>query len=136
MIIRKSTKEDYLSIVRSIQNKRIDYISPALIKHDIELNRQFVMVDNNNKIIAMLSLVYEPNFHYYAMKRLCVPNKKNNGKGYAQQIMKYVAEQAPGKVGSTPWIDNKAMNRILPKLGFTLEYIFNEKWCFYSKNNA
>lgn len=133
MTIRKSTEKDYISIVRSIQNKKIGYITPNLIKKDIEMGRQYIMVDDFGKIIAMLSLVYEPNFNYYSMKRLCVPNKKNGGKGYATMMLDYVSHQTTAKVGCTPWADNKAMRQILTKLGFTLEYIFDGKWCFYSK---
>ena len=133
MTIRKSTMEDYLSIARSIQNKKLSYITPTLIKQDIQLGRQYVMTNDRNKIIAICSLVYEPNYKYYAIKRLCIPNKKNCGKGYAQAMLEYMIKQPSAKVGCTPWSDNKAMIKMLTRLGFTLEYIFNEKWCFYSK---
>ena len=132
MEIRKATNNDYIRIVRSIQNKKIDYITPAHVKEDIANNRQFVMVDNE-KVVAILSLVYDTNYNYYAMKRLCVMNKKNQGKGFAKAMLAYVSKQTTEKVGCTPWIDNGAMRHTLEKLGFGLEYIFEKKWCFYSK---
>ena len=133
MEIRRAINSDYIKIVRAIQNKGIEYITPAHVKEDISLGRQFVMIDNN-KVIAILSLVYDAEYGYFAMKRLCVTNRKNNGKGYAQMMLKVVSGQASGKVGCTPCKDNGAMCHTLEKLGFSLEYIFSEKWCFYSKN--
>ena len=134
MEIRKAINADYIKIVRAIQNKGIEYITPAHVKEDISLGRQFVMMDNN-KVIAILSLVYDAEYGYFAMKRLCITNKQNRGKGYAQMMLEYISTQVRGKVGCTPWIDNGAMRHTLEKLGFSLEYIFAEKWCFYSKNN-
>lgn len=134
MEIRRAVNADYIKIVRAIQNKGIEYITPAHVREDISLGRQFVMMDDNGKVIAILSLVYDAQYGYFAMKRLCVTNRKNNGKGYAQMMLKVVSGQASGKVGCTPWIDNGAMRHTLEKLGFSLEYIFAEKWCFYSKN--
>ena len=134
MEIRRAINADYIKIVRAIRNKGIEYITPAHVKEDISLGRQFVMMDNN-KVVAILSLVYDAEYGYFAMKRLCVTNKQNRGKGYAQMMLKHVSAQANGKVGCTPWIDNGAMRHTLEKLGFSLEYVFAEKWCFYSKNN-
>lgn len=134
MEIRKAIDSDYIKIVRTIQNKKIDFITPAHVKKDISLGQQFIMVDNN-KVIAILSLVYDANYNYFAMRRLCIPNKRNNGKGYAKMMIEYVSSQANGKVGGTPWVDNLVARHLLEKLGFSLEYIFAEKWCFYSKNN-
>ena len=134
MEIRRAINADYIKIVRAIQNKGIEYITPAHVREDIALGRQFVMMDNN-KVVAILSLVYDAEFGYFAMKRLCVTNKQNKGKGYAQMMLKHVSAEVNGKVGCTPWVDNGAMRHTLEKLGFSLEYVFAEKWCFYSKNN-
>jgi len=131
-MIRKSTSDDYIKIIRSIQNKKLDYLTPLHVKNDIENQNQYVL-EENGKIVCILSLVYDSQNQYYAMKRLCIPNKKNKGHGYAETILQYVAAQAPGKVGCTPWIDNIIMRHILEKIGFKLEYIFNEKWCYYSR---
>lgn len=136
MKIRKANQNDYIHIVRSIQNKKISYITAAHIKEDINNGRQYVMTDDNEKVIAILSIIYDNDYHYYAMKRLCVPNKKNRGKGYAKEMIQFVSNSVNDKVGCTPWIENAAVRHTLEKLGFHLEYIFSEKWCFYSKEQA
>lgn len=132
MEIRKATQADLIHIIRAIQNKRIGYITPAHAREDVKSGRQFIMVENG-KVVAILSLVYDQEHGYFAMKRLLIPNRKNCGKGYAQEMIRFVSAQAQGKVGCTPWADNHAMRHTLEKLGFSLEYIFSEKWCFYSK---
>ena len=81
----------------------------------------------------MISLVWDSEYGYYAMKRLCIPNKRNSGKGFAQMMVKYICSSVQGKVGCTPWSSNTPMRHLLEKQGFMLEYIFSEKWCFYSK---
>ncbi len=134
MEIRKATEADYIKVVRSVQCKKIAYITPSHVRQDIQNEQQFIMVEGT-KLIAMLSLVYDPVHKYYAMKRLCVPNKRNQGKGYAVQMIQYVSSLVDGKVGCTPWVDNLAVRHTLEKLGFKYEYTFDEVWCFYSKEN-
>ena len=131
MQIRKGTPSDYIHIVRSIQNKHIEYITPQHIKEDIN-NERLYLLEENNKIIGSISLVYDSQYKYYAMKRLCIYNKKNCGKGYAYMLLAYLTN-TQNKIGCTPWINNEAMKHMLSKLGYKLQYIFNEKWCFYLK---
>ena len=131
-MIRKATAHDYKKIATALYNKKIPYITAAHSKEDIENNRQYV-IEEKGKIIAIVSIVYDAQYNYYAIKRLCVLNKKNNGKGYAFQLLSYCATLSFPKIGCTPWSDNQAMRHMLNKLNFKLEYIFNEKWCFYSK---
>ena len=133
MEIRKATRADLKAIINGVRVKGLDYITPAHVREDIAQDRQFVLVDNG-KIVAILSLVKDQTFNYFAMKRLLILNKKNCGKGYAQMLLQYVSTQVSGKVGCTPWINNKAMRHTLEKLGFSLEYVFEKKWCFYSKS--
>lgn len=135
MEIRKACNSDYVKIIRAIQNKGIAYITPKHIREDIDKNRQYVMIDKG-KVISILSLVYDSKYDYYAMKRLCVTNRKNHGKGYAQKMIETISNSVNGKVGCTPWADNAPMRHTLEKLGFRLEYVFREKWCFYSKRSA
>jgi RimJ/RimL family protein N-acetyltransferase len=130
--IRKANFSDYIKIVRSIQNKNISYITPAHVREDIKHNRQFVMCENG-KVVGILSLVWDNDYNYFAMKRLCITNRKNQGKGYAQMLLSYVSSTVSGKVGATPWSSNAPMCHTLEKLGFRLEYVFSEQWCFYSK---
>lgn len=132
MECRKATTDDYIRIVRSIQNKHISFLTPSHVKEDIALDRQYV-IEEQGKIIAILSAVYDNDYHYTALKRMCVPNRKNHGKHLATILTKYVSEQIEGKVGCTPWVDNTATRHILESLGFSLEYIFNDVWCFYAK---
>ncbi len=132
--IRKANSADYVRIVRSIQNKKIPYITPSHVREDIKHNRQFVACENG-KIIGILSLIWDSCYNYFAMKRLCITNKKNQGKGYAQKLMSFVSSTVNGKVGCTPWSDNAPMCHTLEKLGFSLEYTFSEHWSFYSKQN-
>lgn len=131
-MIRKATAHDYKKIAMALYNKKIPYITAAHSKEDIENNRQYV-IEEEGKIIAIVSIVYDAQYNYYAIKRLCVLNKKNNGKGYAFQLLSYCATLPLPKIGCTPWNDNQAMRHMLNKLNFKLEYIFDEKWCFYSK---
>ena len=133
MTIRKATTADYIHIVRSIQNKKLDYFNASHVRADIDAGRCYVAEDNG-RLTASLSLVYDATYNYHAMKRLSVFNKKNNGKGLAAKMIAYVVSECKGsKIGCTPWTDNTAMRHILEKQGFKCEYIFAEKWCFYSK---
>ena len=131
-MIRKATAHDYKSIAMALNNKKIPYITAAHAHEDIKNNRQYVL-EENGKIIGIISIVYDSQYKYYAMKRLCILNKKNNGKGYAFQLLSYCAALPYTKIGCTPWTDNEPMKHMLTKLNFQLEYIFNDKWCFYSK---
>lgn len=131
MMIRKSTIADMNAIMSAVIAKQIAYITADHVVADIENARQFVMIENGEPI-AIVSIVHDTDFNYYTMKRLCVLNQSYHGVAY--QMINHVAEQMHGeKIGCTPWEDNLAMKHILEKLGFTLEYKFAEKWCFYSK---
>ena len=79
-MIRKATAHDYKKIAMALYNKKIPYITTAHSKEDIKNNRQYV-IEEEGKIIAIVSIVYDAQYNYYAIKRLCVLNKKNNGKG-------------------------------------------------------
>lgn len=130
MKIRRAKNSDFAAI-NLILKSDIDYITPRHIGNDIKEKRLFVGIENEN-VIAILSLVPEMEYHYTAMKRLLVA-EGYHGKGYAQQMIDYMSKQTKGVIGCTPWIDNAAMRHTLEKLNFHLEYIFNEKWCFYVK---
>lgn len=133
MTIRKATTADYIHIVRSIQNKKLDYFNATHVRADIECGRCYV-AEEQGKLIASMSLVYDATHNYHAMKRLSVFSKKNNGRGLASMLIAHLVSECKGsKIGCTPWTDNTAMHHILEKQGFKCEYIFAEKWCFYSK---
>lgn len=134
MEIRKATKNDYIHLVRATQNKRLEYLTAAHIKDDITNCRCYIAVENE-KPIAMISLVYDKTYNYNAMKRLCVFRKENRGRGITKYLISYLmANVAPDPIGCTPWEDNIVMRHILEEMGFELQYIFSEKWCFYLKD--
>ena len=130
MEIRLATIND-MEEVRTI-NTNIPYISSVLLMSDIQAGHLYIGVEAG-KIISTCAAVSEPYYNYTAMKRLYVdPNCR--GKRYAQQMIEHISEQYnKEKIGATPWVTNVAMRHMLEKEGFTLEYIFNKKWCFYSK---
>lgn len=130
MEIRKATMSDYVSICRSLQNKKIDYQTPKHAKADIQKQAMYVLVDNG-KILAQCSLIEEPAHNYTAIKRLCIYNKKNCGKGIAEQFIKFFVQNAETQLGCTPWEDNGAMRHLLEKNGFTFRYTFLGCYCFY-----
>lgn len=130
MIIRRAKSTDFAAI-NLILKSEINYITLRHVEEDIKQKRLFVGIEDGN-IIAILSLVPEIEYNYTAMKRLLVA-EDYKGHGYAQQMINYVSRQVKGKVGCTPWTDNAAMRHMLEKLDFHLEYIFNEKWCYYAK---
>ena len=130
MYIRKATAQDQLSIIRSLQNKHIEYNTPSHIKTDIARGRLFVAIENN-KIVAQCALVEEPTYHYTALKRLCIYNKKNYGKGIANQFIQFFIETTNCALGATPWTDNGAMAHLLTKYGFTHQYTFMGNYEFY-----
>ena len=133
MIIRYATKEDTLHIIRSIQNKRMDYNTCEDVKHDIELGRLIIAVENN-KILGSVAVVYKAHRGYHAIMRLCVYNKKNKGKGIASALIDFVISLNLGVYGVTPWSDNAAIIHILVKRGFVYQYTFKENYNFYKKS--
>lgn len=131
MEIRLANKNDISKVSLILKSYDISYITIEHFREDVKFNRQFIMTENEN-IIAILSLVYDNQYNYYAMKRLLVTNEYK-GKGYARIMLNYVSQKAQGKVGCTPWTNNAAMRHLLETLNFHLEYIFDNKWCYYVK---
>ena len=87
----------------------------------------------NNKILGQCALVYEPNYSYYAIKRLVVYNKKNCGRGIAERFIKYLSNNTSSEIGCTPWSDNLAMKKLLLRNGFKYQYTFLENYEFFKK---
>lgn len=132
MRIRVATPSDYRWIKRVIGRKQLSYCTGAHIKEDFIWNRLYCVYEGD-KVLATFSLVYDWRFDYLAIKRLCVLNKKNEGKGIARFAIHSILPYLRGKVGVTPWEDNIAMRKILEAEGFKLEYKFDGHWCFYAK---
>ena len=133
MEIRFATLEDTLSIVRSLQNKHINYNTPAMVKEDIKNHRLVIAIDNN-KIVGQIALVYEPNYAYTSLKRLCVYNNKNRGKGIASALVQFVCETVNTPLGASPWTENTACINLFKKFGFKYQYTYLENYNFYLKN--
>lgn len=134
MELRKAkTVEEVQKIERAVALKKLPYCTSAQIASDYYAYNRLYVVTEGEKVLATLSLVEEPEYGYMAVKRLCILNKKNRGKGIARFALHEIQKMVKGKIGGTPWIDNTPVCHIFETEGFTLQYVFNEKWCFYVK---
>lgn len=124
--------KDVSKVCNAVKKKGIAFIMPDMIIDD-HFHRRLFVVKEGQKVLATLSLVPEPEYHYIAIKRLCILNKKNCGKGIARFAIQEAQKKVRGKIGCTPWTGNDKMRHLVETEGFKLEYIFNEHWCFYSK---
>lgn len=132
MNVRKATTEDTLHIVRSLQNKHISYNSVEQAKNDIK-NGNLYIAEKDGKILGSVVVAYKEHRNYNAILRLCVYNKKNEGKGIAGALVDYVLSLGLGDYGATPWNTNPAMIHIFKKRGFVFQYAFKNNYQFYKK---
>ena len=132
MELRRATHKDLMKVINALRHKDITYITKELVDLDYRKQRLYVVVENE-KVLATVSLVPEPQYHYTAIKRLCICNKKNQGKGIARFAIQELMKVVDDKIGATPWDANFGMCHLLESEGFKLEYKFNVCWCFYSK---
>ena len=132
MELRKAEMMDWVRVFNALCRKNIPFCTPSQVFEDFRQDREYVVVENG-KVLATVSLVEEPHYGYIAIKQLCILNKKNCGKGIARFAIHEVQKIVMGKIGATPWDDNLPMKHLLETEGFHLEYVFSEKWCFYSK---
>ena len=127
-MIRKANIHDYTKLYIMIRQEKIPYITADKVYKDIA-NKECYIIENNGAIKAICSLVSCPSYHNYAIKRLCVFDKKQ---GYGSQLINYLAnKRANLPIICTPWEDNIVMRKILEHNNFKLKYIFNYKWCMY-----
>ena len=133
MRIRVATQSDYRWIMNAVCRKQLPFCTCNHIKDDFTWGRLYCVYEED-KVLATFSLVYDYDYDYLAIKRMCILNKKNEHKGIARfathEILKYIHNC---KVGATPWEDNTAVRHILEAEGFKMEYKFDGHWCFYSK---
>lgn len=133
MRIRLATQTDVYKIRNAVRRKNLLYCTPYQIAEDFTYGRLYCVYEGD-KVLGTFSLVYDEQWKYVAIKRLCILNKKNQGKGIARfaihEILRYLHNC---KVGATPWEDNTAVRHILEAEGFKMEYKFMGHWCFYSK---
>ena len=134
MEFRKASRKDLMKVCRAIGYKtNLPYIRVEDAMSDFLHDRLYVVAEGE-KVFATVSLVPEPNYGDTAIKRLCILNKRNCGRGVASLAVREFLKVVKGKVGATPWTDNIAMRNILESNGFTLQYIFEERWCYYAKD--
>ena len=132
MKIRLATQTDVYKIRNAVRRKNLLYCTPYQIADDFT-NKRLYCVYEGDKVLVTLSLVPEPDYGYTAVKRLCILNKKNQGKGIARFALHEIQRMVSGRIGATPWEDNTAVRHILETEGFKMEYKFMGHWCFYSK---
>lgn len=133
MELRKANRKDIMKVCRAIGYKtNLPYIRVEDAMSDF-LHERIYVVAEGEKVFATLSLVEEPEYGYTAVKRLCILNKKNQGKGIARFALHEIQKVVSGRIGATPWTDNGAVRHILEMEGFVLQYVFNERWCYYAK---
>ena len=123
---------DWVRVFNALCRKNIPFCTPTQVFIDFQNEREYVVVEGS-KVLATISIVEEPEYGYTALKRMCILNKKNQGKGIARFALQEVQKVVQGRIGGTPWIDNAPARHLFESEGFTLQYIFNEKWCFYVK---
>lgn len=134
MELRKANLYEVRNVARMVSRKHFDYITVNHLVRDYNNNQLYVVVEGE-KILAIASLVPEPDYEYIAIKRLCVLNKGNCGKGIGSFAVRELSKVVSGeRVGATPWTDNIAMRNLLESEGYQLQYVFNERWCFYAKD--
>lgn len=132
MIIRQATEKDIIRIIRAIQNKHMNYNTPAHVREDIK-NKYLFVAEENNKLLGSVAVFYKNHRNYYAITRVCVYSKKSRGKGVASSLIRYILSLNLGAYGVTPWNDNPIMCHILEKNGFVYQYTFKENYCFYKR---
>lgn len=132
MELRKANLNEAQKLAQVVGRKHLDYITTHHLVWDYNHSQLYVVVEND-KVLAIVSLVPEPDYGYIAIKRLCILNKKNQGKGIARFALHEIQRMVSGRIGATPWEDNTAVRHILEAEGFKMEYKFMGHWCFYSK---
>lgn len=131
MEVRFAIPADKFYVVRGLQNKHMDFNTPAHAKDDI-INGRLLVAVMDGKIVGSLAVV-ETTHGYYGLKRGCVYNKRNKGKGIMSALFDYAISLNLGDYGCTPWADNEPMMRLLAKRGFQYEKTVCEKYLVFIK---
>lgn len=133
MTIRFATNADTIRIIRAIQNKHMDYNTPADVREDVK-NGCLLVAEENGKLLGSVAVFYKPHRRYHAITRMCVYSKKSQGKGVASALIDSVLALGFDTLGATPWDENPCMCHILEKRGFVYQYTFNTHYKFYKKS--
>ena len=132
MTIRFATNADTIRIIRAIQNKHMDYNTPADVREDVK-NGCLLVAEENGKLLGSVAVFYKPHRQYHAITRMCVYSKKSQDKGVASALIDSVLALGFDTLGATPWDENPCMCHILEKRGFVYQYTFNVHYKFYKK---
>lgn len=132
MTVRQANETEYRKLVSSLRFvfKNNSYINKDYLKQDLK-NGSCYVVEDNGKIVAIGSLVYDSTYKMYYIKRVSVPNKRKRSKGYAKELIQTLKDAAE-VVAVTPWKDNIAMQKILEQVGFKYNYTFQENYMLYT----
>ena len=132
-MIRQATQNDYIRLLRSIQNKKESksYINREYLQSDIA-NHNCYIKEENGQILAMISLIFDNHYQSHYLKRLIIPNKKNRGKNISEEMIRYFQDNFQYSLSITPWENNIPMRKIIEKLGFKFQYKFLEKYMLYT----
>lgn len=84
-------------------------------------------------MVGCFSIVYEKENTYYAIKRACIFNDDDKHKGYGSLMVQYSFLLGLKPIGMTPWITNPISTGLAKKNGMNLQYIFNEKYGWWLK---
>ena len=133
MTIRFATNADTIRIIRAIQNKHMDYNTPADVREDVK-NGCLLVAEENGKLLGSVAVFYKPHRQYHVITRMCVYSKKSQGKGVASALIDSVLALGFDTLGATPWDENPCMCHILEKRGFVYQYTFNTHYKFYKKS--
>lgn len=132
MELRLASHRDLMKVVNALRYKDLSYITKRQENFDYNKKNLYVVADGE-KVLACASLVWDSDYEYFAVKRLCILNKRNCGKGIARFALRELQKVVKGRIGATPWLDNIPMRKLLESEGFKLEYKFNGVWCYYWK---
>lgn len=134
MKIYKATKQEQKRLLLSLNKVNCSFINKDLLRSDIEKGQCFA-IENNNKIIGMITLLYDEKYGMYYIKRFIITNKKNQNKGYAKPILSSILSFVPTNetVAITPFENNSKMINLVQKLGFEFQYSFLEQFQLYTK---
>ena len=133
MTVRFATNADTIRIIRAIQNKHMDYNTPADVREDVK-NGCLLVAEENGKLLGSVAVFYKPHRQYHAITRMCIYSKKSQGKGVASALIDSVLALGFDTLGATPWDENPCMCHILEKHGFVYQYTFNTHYKFYKKS--
>lgn len=126
--VRKAHYTDLPKIFQQVSKRQIDYITTEQILADYLNNCLFVVVENA-EIVGQCSLIYEKNYNYHALKRFLIYKPSC---GYGTCLLSHFTTLNL-KLGATPWVENTKMIKLLEKFGFSYQYTFLEKYCFFAK---